>query len=276
MPSSKYSIIIMQDTKQPKRLRVSASLLNFVAFLALCMPVMILLSVIMNFTLYSQIREEERAQLELKKELNNSAQITARLANLEQFLQEQSPVTLENLLPESNATYPVISDNEAVAHAREFSQQAQVRYRSGEPILADPWAGQADRAQTLQAPAEEAKKEQTLAEQRFVDEGIVSLENIILESSTRNMRFSFNLYNTGVLPHVAGANFYTLILATGEEIDLAEATNTFFRINRFKKVVSETPLPLPYDELKDAQIQLDIVVDEKSVYTILLPLTLKK
>lgn len=267
----------MQDTKEPKRCHISASLLNFIAFLILCMPILIALSVSINIYLYSQIEETKIAQLELKNELNRTAQITVRLASLEQFLQEYSPITLESLLPETNAIYPIFSEGVASIQARELSEQAQMRHRTADPIIADPWAVHLETASPADHQTSNGEvKDKTLAEQRFVDDGIVSLDTFTLEANSRTMRFTFNLYNAGILPQVAGSNIYTLILATGEEISLNDATNTRFRINRYKKVVSETPTPVPFDELENAQIQIDIVVEEKPIYTIVLPLELKK
>ncbi|MCH5276663.1 MAG: hypothetical protein J1E80_02390 [Desulfovibrionaceae bacterium] len=290
--TGKYSVIFLHDGGDTHRWRIGPALVRSLIFLGILIPVIAAASLWLNSRLWQELNALRADNQNLRRQLESSAQTTARLANLEQFLRKTDPQGLDDLLPSrsgagSGAHSPAPAAPADKAQAQPDSgpepaaeppaksaESADATESAGDsppaPDAADGAPGAADSPDGVSSP--EAASDPARARDP-VDTGLVRVENLNARRiGARSLRISFDLYNTEQVSQVAGKATFELILADGSGYPLDDQGDTSYRINRLKKIVGNPTLPTEVSDTKDASILVNVLSDGKLIYRVITPL----
>lgn len=295
--TGKYSVIFLHDDGDTHRWRMGSALVRSLIFLGILIPVIAVASLWLNSRLWQELNALKADNQSLRRQLESSAQTTARLTNLEQFLRKTDPQGLDDLLPsrsgaassgqttltpagehqaspvpgtEAVGTDPAAQQN---ANPAESAESAGTPEPAGESPPADTLAEGPAADPPDGAPGTEATAPGMASSRAPVDTGLVRVENLNARRvGARSLRISFDLYNTEQVPQVVGKATFELILADGSSYPLDDQGDTSYRINRLKKIVGNPTLPTEVSDTKDASILVNVLADGKVIYRVLTPL----
>ena len=290
--TGKYSVIFLHDGGDTHRWRIGPALVRSLIFLGILIPVIAVASLWLNSRLWQELNTLKADNQSLRRQLESSAQTTARLANLEQFLRKTDPQGLDDLLPSRSGPGPTrrtppapVSEHQAPSapgadsagtasaaqQNAEPAESAGAPEPAGESIPAEALAGGPETDAPDNVPNPEATAPASSRDP--VDTGLVRVENLNARRvGARSLRVSFDLYNTEQVPQVAGKATFELILADGSGYPLDDQGDTSYRINRLKKIVGNPTLPTEVSDTKDASILVNVLADGKLIYRVLTPL----
>lgn len=286
--TGKYSVLFLHDGGDTHRWRIGPALVRSLIFLGILVPAIAVASLWLNMRLWQELNALKAENQSLRRQMEVSAQTTARLANLEQFLRKADPQGLDDLLPSRSGTAssgqaPLTGADErqtSPASGAESAGASPAGPQSTEPAESAQSADAPEPAAEkpgADAPDDDASTEAAAPEPAGardpVDTGLVRVENLNARRiGPRSLRISFDLYNTEQVPQVAGKATFELILADGSGYPLDDQGDTSYRINRLKKIVGNPTLPTEVSDTRDASILVNVLADGKVIYRVLTPL----
>ncbi len=281
----KFSLILMSDGGRTVRWRLGLTSLRVMVLVLLLLPVLAAGSLWVNWALYKERQTLLSENAALRLDTKKHGQIAARLANLERFLQRNDPDSLDKLavarVPDApGAPAPAASSGPAAA-ASPASPVSPAPSAGAAPVPA-PAAPAPAAPVAPQAGAEPGAPPPAVAAEDpdagefpppLLDNGLVRVDNIAARRvGARGLRISFDLYNTDQQPQVAGRAAFVLRLADGTDHPLEAAGDTFYRINRMKRIVGNPALPAGVASTDGASILVDIYCGDTVAYRFLAPL----
>lgn len=106
-----------------------------------------------------------------------------------------------------------------------------------------------------------------------VDNGFARVESLSARRvGSRSLRISFDLFNTGQVPQLAGHTTFELITKEGTRIGLPAHGDTTYRINRLKKIVGNPSLPADVTDTSGASVLVSIYADKELIFRVTTPL----
>lgn len=302
----KYTVLVMHDNGKTRRYRISTRLLHTVLIFCPLLPFVTAAAIWFGYTNWQKVHQLAIDNQTLMEDLAKNEMELHRLANLEVFLAENEPQTLQNL-SEDYAPTATTSTQPAPDTLTDSATAAVVASANGAATSATPPdasalpntdapatpAGQVppiantptDSATPEQEPTvtgpdiplEDAPMPEKEGERMEVNTGLVRVENLSARRvGMRTLRMAFDLYNTEMQPQVSGKTTFDLILADGTVYPLPPQGDTRFRINRLKRITSSPPLPSEITTealLEGASIRVTVIEGEGNiVYQSLVPL----
>lgn len=261
--TGKFSLILMHDDGQTRRIRLSRGFFRFMLCMLFLLPVFGTLGMWTGYVSWQAGQQWEAERHVLVTQINETKVALERLANIEE-LYKRAEVALPARITETS-TEPLISDSKTpdmkngAKPAETGTPSPGTAVSSGPATPLTPGAGNVDSAAEVDS-------------QLIVDTGVVRVENVVPRLvDPRRLRIAVDLYNaepTG--QQLSGKVHFSLLTAEGQEVKLS-IDDAPFRISRFKKIVTSAALPTALNSTTNAVIKLEVFVDDSMVYRNLYP-----
>lgn len=246
--SSKFSVILLHDDGRTHRFRMGCGMLRLMIAGLVIAPVLGVLGLWAGFEGWRSLREWQGEKAVLQARADALQVQVERLSALEALLEQRQAGG--SALAEAERPAAPAAASEAGRDAAAPGAQATppARESSGEnpPAVAS-------------VENEERRK--------AVDAGVIRVENLrgVLVDRQR-LRAGADLYAVNSNGRqLGGRAVFSLLAEDGRQFPLVNE-DAAFRISRFKKVVTLSPLPLPVADLKTATLVLEVTVGDRLVY----------
>lgn len=250
--ASKFSLIVMYDDGRTRQMRVSRRLLHFLGAVFVILPLVGVLGIWSALTAWQDIRSWQQEKTSVQNRMDDMRIRLERLSILENLLEGQENLKLRPVRAAVAPAADTRPDNRAAkdgAEGRKSSSLPPEAAAAGMP--ASP-----DRAEAVPADSP-----------RIVDMGKIRVENMRARLlDRRRIRAGVDLYKVGNGgSQLSGETVFSLQTADGRLFPLFNE-DAPFRISRFKKVVTTSPLPVPMADLKNARIVIEVSVEGAIIY----------
>lgn len=251
--SPKCSLILMHDDGHTRRVRLSQRLLRVVCILLVLLPFFGVGGLWIGYETWRFQQEWDEERRALTARLNENKLALERLGNIESLYKRTVGGTVAP------------SGSEGSGPARSSATPE----KSGDNASSPP--GTANPPLTAAPPGDGGIHE--IDSQLIVDTGVVRIENVVPRLvDPRKLRITVDLYNaepTG--QQLSGQVRFYVLTGDGQEWKLSN-DDAQFRISRFKKVVATSPLPGTLNDVANAAIKIEVLVNDVVVYRKLYPI----
>ncbi len=258
--ASKFSLIMMYDDGRTRQMRISRRLVHFLGATLVILPLVGVLGIWSAFTAWRDIRNWQQEKMTVQNRMDDMRIRLERLAILENLLEKQKDVTVR---PVRAANTPAVGTRPiGVKKDRTATDSAEQEEGSSSGHGTAPAPGTSSVASVSPDHAKTAN-----TGSHIVDMGKIRVENMRARLlDRRRIRAGVDLYKaeTGG-SQLSGRTVFSLQTADGRLFPLSNE-DAPFRISRFKKVVTTSPLPVPMADLKNARIVIEVSVEGAIIY----------
>lgn len=260
--SSKFSLILLHDDGRTIRMRMTHRMYRILLVGLVILPLLGLFGLWTGYEGWRSIRAWQGEKAAFQTRIDALRVQVERLSALEAIL---DPTAAASAGP-ARAASPAAKPADVADAARDPARPEPVKPESARPDAAPPAAVPAqEQPSGNSTPVVVAEKAPEPRE--AVNTGVIRVENL------RAALVDSQRIRVGADLHAANANgrqlggkvLFSLLTADGRQLPLANE-DAAFRISRFKKVGTLSPLPLPAADLNNVSVVVEVLVGDKLVY----------
>ena len=245
--SSKFSVILLHDDGRTHRMRMSHGMLRLMIAGLVVAPTLGALGLWAGFEGWRSLRAWQSEKAVFQNRVDALQVQVERLSALEALLEQRQAGA-----PALAAAESAASDSASEAGGDAAAPSVQ----TASPVRETP-------KETPPVVVAEEDAEQ----RKVVNTGVIRVENLRAALVDRQrLRAGADMYAVNSNGRqLGGRAVFSLRAEDGRRFPLVNE-DAAFRISRFKKVVTLSPLPLPAADLKNAMLVLEVTVGDRLVY----------
>lgn len=256
---SKFSLILLHDDGRTIRMRMTRGMYRILIGSFVILPLLGLIGLWTGYEGWRSLRAWQGEKTAFQTRIDALRVQVERLSALEALIDPKSAARSGSASAVAAAARP--------ADAPDAAGTDPVRPAPARPDVAPPAqpAAPAQEPSGNKAPVVAAEK---APEQReAINTGIIRVENLRAALiDPQRIRAGADLYAANANGRqLVGKVVFSLLTADGRQFPLVNE-DAAFRISRFKKVTTLSPLPLPVADLDNASVVVEVRVGDKLVY----------